>query len=229
MNEGWASYWHSTIMTRQGLGPADIINYCDHHSGTLATSPNKLNPYKLGIELFRDIEDRWNRGRFGKDWEECDSLARRKSWDTQAGLGRQKIFEVRRHYNDVTFIDEFLTPDFVREHKLFSYGFNKKTGNWEITDREAIAIREKLLVQLTNMGQPFVSVVDGNYENRGELLLKHMHEGTDLRQDYMRDTLANIHSLWTRPVGLVTHIDARVVLVRFDGQDYRETEIETEP
>ena len=60
MNEGWASYWHRTIMTRHGLEPADLIYYADHHSGTLASSPTRLNPYKLGIELFRDIEDRWN-------------------------------------------------------------------------------------------------------------------------------------------------------------------------
>ena len=26
-----------------------------------------LNPYKLGVELFRDIEERWNTGRFGKE------------------------------------------------------------------------------------------------------------------------------------------------------------------
>lgn len=25
-------------------------------------SSQQLNPYKLGIELFRDIEERWNRG-----------------------------------------------------------------------------------------------------------------------------------------------------------------------
>src|SRR5690606_35656695 len=63
MNAGWASYWHNTIMTRQGLQPADVINYADHHSGTMASSPTRLNPYKIGIELLRDIEDRWNRGR----------------------------------------------------------------------------------------------------------------------------------------------------------------------
>ena len=68
MNEGWASYWHSTIMTRQGLTSAEVVNYCDHHSGTMASSPTQLNPYKLGIELFRDIEDRWNRGAFGKEY-----------------------------------------------------------------------------------------------------------------------------------------------------------------
>jgi stage V sporulation protein R len=65
MNEGWASYWHSTIMTTRALRDHEIIDYADHHSGTMATSPGKLNPYKMGIELFRDIEDRWNKGRFG--------------------------------------------------------------------------------------------------------------------------------------------------------------------
>ena len=119
MNEGWASYWHSTIMTRQGLTPADVINYCDHHCGTMASSPTQLNPYKLGIELFRDIEDRWNRGAFGKEYDECDDYRTRRDWNTDAGLGREKIFEVRRIHNDLTFIDEFLTLDFVREHKLF--------------------------------------------------------------------------------------------------------------
>src|SRR5262249_41900876 len=58
MNEGWASYWHSTIMTRQGLEAADVVNYCDHHSGTLASPPDRLNSYKLGTELFRDLQAR---------------------------------------------------------------------------------------------------------------------------------------------------------------------------
>ena len=91
MNEGWASYWHSTIMTRQGLEAADLVCYCDHHSGTLASSPTKLNPYKLGIELFRDIEERWNKGRFGKAYDECDNLAEKANWDTGAGLGRELV------------------------------------------------------------------------------------------------------------------------------------------
>ena len=58
MNEGWASYWHSKIMTRHGLTDADVIDYADHHSGTMATSPQRLNPDKLGVELIKDIEER---------------------------------------------------------------------------------------------------------------------------------------------------------------------------
>ena len=34
-----------------------------------------------------------------------------------------------------------------------------------------------MLYQLTNMGQPFIYVVDGNYCNRGELYLQHRFEG----------------------------------------------------
>jgi len=135
MNEGWASYWHSTILTRRALKDSEVIDYADHHAGTLGTRPGQLNPYKLGIELLRDIEDRWNRGRFGKAYDECDDMQERRRWNTHAGLGRQKIFEVRRHYNDVTFIDEYLTPEFAIEQRLFTFGFNEKANQWEIVDR----------------------------------------------------------------------------------------------
>src|SRR5437879_1585114 len=99
MNEGWATYWHSTIMTRHGMADSDLICYADHCSGTLASSRTRLNPYKLGVELYRDIEDRWNRGAFGDEYDECDNYTAKRDWDKQLGLGRQKIFEVRRIHN----------------------------------------------------------------------------------------------------------------------------------
>jgi len=68
MNEGWASYWHSTIMSQKALQPSEVIDYADHHSGTMAVQTGRVNPYKLGIELFRDIERRWNMGQFGPEW-----------------------------------------------------------------------------------------------------------------------------------------------------------------
>ena len=78
----------------------------------MATQRGRLNPYKLGIELLRDIEQRWNTGQFGKECDECDDLDKKRNWDKKLGLGRQKIFEVRRIHNDITFIDTFLTPEF---------------------------------------------------------------------------------------------------------------------
>jgi stage V sporulation protein R len=118
MNEGWATYWHAKIMTEKSLKEGEVIDFADHHSATLGMRPGAINPYKLGVELWRSIEERWNRGQFGREYDECDDLATRRNWDKKLGLGREKIFEVRRIYNDITFIDDFLTKEFCIEHKL---------------------------------------------------------------------------------------------------------------
>ncbi len=226
MNEGWASYWHSKIMTERQLCDSELIDYADHHSGTLGTRPGVINPYNLGLELFRDIEDRWNKGKFGKEYGECTNVEERRKWDTSLGKGRAKIFEVRKIYNDISFIDTFLTPEFCEEHRLFNYGYDSSTGRYVIVDRDYQKVKEKLLFQLTNMGDPFIYVVDSNYENRGELCLYHRHEGIDLRLDYAQDVLSNIHKVWTRPVHLETVVEGTRRLLGFDGQDHAEKELE---
>jgi stage V sporulation protein R len=220
MNEGWASYWHSTIMTRQGLEAADLVCYCDHHSGTLASSPTKLNPYKLGIELFREIEERWNKGQFGKEYDECDDLSAKRRWDTGANLGRQKIFEVRKIHNDLTFIDEFLTLDFCRQYKLFSFGYNAASEAYEIESREFPKIKQQLLFNLTNVGRPIIAVRDGNYRNRGELFLEHKFSGVELKLSYATDTLENLQKLWGRPVHIETVFQNTTTILSFDGSEH---------
>ncbi len=222
MNEGWASFWHSEIMTRRALQSSEIIQFADLHSGVVAMGSGQLNPYKVGLEMLRDIEDRWNKGKFGKDYEDCDDIREKREWDKQLGLGRQKIFEVRRLYNDVTFIDEFLTPEFVIENKLFSFKYNRDTDYYEIVSRQFEEVKQKLLFQLTNFGQPFIYVEDGNYNNRGELYLRHRHEGVDLQMNYARDTMRNLYKIWTRPIYVETIIDERKRLLSFDGSDFSE-------
>ncbi len=221
MNEGWASYWHSKIMTTHGLTSAEVVDYADHHSGTVATHPGRLNPYKLGIELFRDIEERWNTGRFGREYDECDDMQVKAKWDKNLGLGREKIFQVRKVYNDVTFIDEFLTPEFCKQQKMFSFAYNDDTEQYEIESREFKKMKERLLFSLTNFGRPIIVVQDGNYENRGELYLMHQHCGVDLKLDYAEDTMRNVHKLWTRPVHLETTFDEKPMLLSFDGKEHQ--------
>ncbi|MBI1310038.1 SpoVR family protein [bacterium] len=220
MNEGWASYWHSTIMTTYGLTDAEVIAYADHHSGTMAMSPQRLNPYKIGIELFRDIEQRWNKGQFGSDWEQCDDLRAKETWDKQLGLGREKIFEVRRIHNDVTFIDTFLTAEFCQKHKMFMFAYNEANDNFEIASREFEKVKQQLLNSLTNHGRPVIRVVDGNYRNRGELLLAHQFQGMPLKLDYARDTLTNLGRLWGRPVHIETVYDDKPTILSFDGTNH---------
>jgi stage V sporulation protein R len=229
MNEGWAAYWHSKIMTESGvLEPAEVVDYADHHSGTMAVSPDRLNPYKLGAELFRNIEERWNKGRFGKEWDECTDMAVRRTWDKQIGLGREKIFEVRKVYNDLGFIDTFLTKDFVVEAKLFAFEEEEENGEsvYAITSREFDEVKRALLTQLTNGGRPIILVEDGNFRNRSELFLRHQYEGVELDLDYAQATLVNLQRLWTRPVHIATVRDDESVLLSFDGKGHSKSTFE---
>ncbi|NOK60732.1 MAG: SpoVR family protein [Chloroflexi bacterium AL-W] len=226
LNEGWASYWHSEIMTKRALRDDEVIDFAERHSGVVAISPGRLNPYKLGIELLRDIEYRWDTGRFGKEYDECDDIREKKNWDRQLGLGRQKLFEIRKLYNDVTFIDAFLTPEFCLEQQLFTFRYNRDTDFYEIASREFEEVKQKLLFRLTNFGQPSIYVQDGNYNNRGEMYLSHRHEGIDLKMDYARETMRNIHKIWTRPIHLETIVDEKRRLISYDGSDFSERRID---
>jgi stage V sporulation protein R len=225
LNEGWASYWHSKIMTERALKASEIIDYADHNAGVLATAPGQFNPYKIGIELLRDIEERWDKGRFGREWNDCQNLDERRAWDKRVGLGRKKIFEVRKLYNDVTFIDEYFTADFCERNKFFSFSMNERSGNYEIDSRAFQKIKHKMLFQLTNFGDPFIFVEDSNHENRGELLIRHRYEGTDLQIDHARDTLTALVRVWRRPVSLITAIDGKQKMLRFDGKDHTERSV----
>jgi stage V sporulation protein R len=214
------SFWHSRLMTEKICDDAEIIEYAERNAGVMETGNGRLNPYKLGVELYRHIEERWDKGQFGKEWEECDDLEARRHWNRRTGLGRKKIFEVRALYNDVTFIDEFLTPDFAAEQKLYSFGWSSRNDRWEIESRKFVEVKEKLLFQLTNAGQPFIYVEDANLGNRGELLLVHDHQGIDLRVDWAREVLKSLVRLWRRPVEIHTKVEQKPTLLRFDGKEH---------
>jgi stage V sporulation protein R len=222
MNEGWASYWHAKMMTEQICTDSEIIDFAGAHSGTMAMSPTNINPYKIGLELYRDIEERWNKGRFGIEFDRCENMEEKQSWDKQLSLGRQKIFEVRKVYNDIMFIDEFFTPEFAERQKLFTFAHNRMSGDWEIKSREFMEVKKQFLQQLTNFGQPAILVDNANYKNRGELMLWHNHEGQDLKADYARETLQSICKLWSRPVHVRTVSDGKPLIWSHDGVNFDE-------
>ncbi len=222
MNEGWAAYWHSKILTEKALKDDELIEYAEHHSGVLQWNPGSINPYKLGLELYKDIEDRWNKGKFGKEYEQCEDTQKKKNWDLKLGLGIQKIFEVRKIYNDVLFLDEFLTEEFCKKYKLFVYKHNKDSGKYEITSRDFNHIKRVLLKHFTNLGHPIIKVVDANYENRGELYLIHKYEDWELDFVDAKETLKNLQFIWKRPVHLETITNDRKILLSYTGKEYTE-------
>jgi len=221
MNEGWASFWHSKMLTEEILNDSEIVDFACLHAGTLETAPGGLNPYKLGISLFRDIEYRWDNGQFGAEWEACKDPEAKANWKRETNLGRAKIFEVRKLYNDVSFVDTFLTEDFCRRHKMFNFAMNDRSGQQEIESRDFKSVKERLLSQLTNFGMPVIEVEDANYENRGELHLVHRHYGQDIKGDRAQETLAKLHQIWKRPVLLSTKREGKDETIRFEGEEQK--------
>ncbi|MBI2602916.1 MAG: SpoVR family protein [Deltaproteobacteria bacterium] len=221
LNEGWATYWHSKMMTSIApLDVSEIIDYCDQYAGVVANQPGHLNPYRLGVELLRHVEERWNRGKFGKEYMEIDDPKVRLEWGKDTGLGLKKLFEIRTLHNDITFIENFLDEDFCHKSKMFLYDFNPRTGKYVIANRDFSEVKRVILKQLTNIGNPIIKIVDGNFKNRGELLLHHYHDGDDLKYDYLLECLKSLYKLWTRPVHIETVVENAKRRVAFDGNTH---------
>ena len=165
-----------------------MIDFADHHSGTVATHPDRSIRTGLGFELWKDIEDRWNKGKFGKDYDECDSIEEKQDWDKSLGLGREKIFETRQNPQRHDVHRRVLTEEFCRDTEDVCLSVQSGTRRLRDRGREFKKVKQKLLFSLTNFGQPFIYVREANYENRGELYLEHRHEGIDLRMDYAKAT-----------------------------------------
>ena len=58
-----------------------------------------------------------------------------------------------------------------------------------------------------------MTVADGNYRNRNELLLEHQYNGVSLDVGQAKDTLERVFELWGRPVAL------RTVVKTYDDHD----------
>jgi stage V sporulation protein R len=174
--------------------------------------PGGFNPYKIGVEMFKDIERRWNRGQHGPEWDRLEDIGAKERYDDKSMKGREKIFEVRRIYNDVNFIDEFLTPEFVERHQMYQFRRDPQTGEVKIVTRDFHRIKQTLLFQLTNMGQPFMHVADANYANRGELYLAHKFMGLEVEAAKGIEALRALCRIWGRPVHLQAKVNEEMTL-----------------
>jgi stage V sporulation protein R len=181
------------------------------------------------------------------DTERYDSVEEAiASVDRTAGWDR--MLEVRESHNDVTFIDEFLTDEFVDDNDYFTYEYTHTTGDFRATSTEAEDVKKKLMLQFTNFGKPTIAVHDGNFRNRNELLLAHHYNGVQLDLREAKQTLERVFELWGRPVALKTIVkeidehDIEVArrrdrepeptergkLIRFDGESFEEEDLDDE-
>jgi stage V sporulation protein R len=178
--------------------------------------------------------------RYGTVEKAVEAVDRAAGWD--------RMREIRESHNDVTFLDAFLTDEFVDDNDYFTYEYTHTTRDFRVTSTDAEDVKKKLMLQFTNFGKPTIAVHDGNFRNRNELLLAHHYNGVGLDLTEAKQTLERVFELWGRPVALKTIVkeidehDIEVArrrdrepeptergkLIRFDGNSFEEEELDDE-
>jgi len=198
INEGWASYWHAELFhLYDGVFADEMIEFARLHAGVVNPGARfSVNPYYLGYTILVDIEKRWN-----------EMHAAGETTLT----GRDKLFEVRRTEDDLSFLRNYLTTELVQRLNLFSYGTNcthpsgqqcLQCQNIVITSRERDQVVEALLAPRYNYGVPRIVIQE---VANNTLCLEHLDRTTTyLDRQYATNTLTYITELWKQPVHLLT-------------------------
>jgi len=176
------------LLTREGLAERHYVLSRPEHRGALRNvSREALEEqarYLFDVDRYETVEE---------------AIA-----DVDRAAGWERMFSVRESHNDVTFVDAFLTDEFVREGNYFTYEYSQAAEEHRVASVDAEDVRKKLLLRFTNFGKPTIVVLDGNFRNRGELLLGHRYNGVALDEERAKATLKRAFELWGRPVNLAT-------------------------
>jgi spore cortex formation protein SpoVR/YcgB (stage V sporulation) len=208
MNEGWASFWHYTLMNRlydEGLiTEGSIMEFLSSHTAVIFQPPfdhpgyRGINPYALGFSIFTDLrrmcenptdEDReWFPGIAGGDWLEV-------------------VHDAMRNYKDESFILQFLSPKVMRDLRLFGIVDDDADDAMEVNAIHDFhgyrRVREQLASQY-NLGdrEPNIQITRVDLRGDRSLTLRHtQHQRRPLGKT-TGEVLKHLHSLWGFPVRL---------------------------
>ena len=186
-----------TVLTYQGLVERHYSLVKPQNRGFLA---------RIGLnELERISRYLFDDSRYATVEDALAEVDYTRGWD--------RMREIRQSHNDVTFLDSFLTQEFVDENDYFAYEYSQKRGDYRVSSTDYEDVKKKLMLQFTNFGKPTVVVEDGNFDNAGELLLAHRYNGVMLDVGQAREVLKRVFELWGRPVNLHT------ISKEYDEQD----------
>ncbi len=214
MNEGWATFWHYTLLNRlydEGLvTDGFMLEFLETHTAVIAQPPfdhdfyTGINPYALGFAMFRDLkricedpteeDQRWFPEIAGQDWLEVLDFA-------------------MRNFKDESFIAQYLSPRVIRDFRLFAVLDEEGEDELEITaihdDAGYQAIREKLSEQY-NLGTLEPDIQVWSVDTRGDrsLTLRHFQHNRRPLAESAEEVLKHIHRLWGFTVRLET-VDER--------------------
>jgi len=226
MNEGWSVMIHEKVMNR--LFEMEVLTTEEHGSYNysnariLAKHPTQLNPYLVGSDMWKNIEERWNKGQHGQEWEDCTSIHEKENWDTNAMEGWKKCKEVQRSYTDWFFFQDFFTENLVEDLDLYLWGQRETmvTVDTIRTRHTAKEIRDAIISSFSHNRVPKIEIIEGNFRNDG-ILLTHRHTGPDLDMKYTIETMKHIFNVTGQDVYMDTIIEKnrRLVCVFLDKKD----------
>jgi stage V sporulation protein R len=183
MNEGWASYWHYTILHELDLPPELHVAFIKSHNQVIRPHIGGINPYHLGFHLFQRIKER---------------------------LGVEEMFLARDVHNDASFLRQYLTREDCEDLNLFSYK-RKNNGDVvveDVSDEEGWEnVRNDLVRQVGGGSIPVLYIEEA--KRNGVLTIGHEHDGRDLEMSEARMTLEHLGFLWDNKVILNTTLDGR--------------------
>ncbi|MCX8129942.1 MAG: SpoVR family protein [Clostridia bacterium] len=194
MNEGWASFWHYTILNKLELTQGLHFEFLKRHNQVIRPHEGRINPYYIGFKIFEDLV--------------------RKYPDNP-----NKIFEVREIERDQSFLRRYLTYELCNEMNLFEYiKVDRDYVISEVPDEEGWKTIRDTLVFSTGMGGIPNIVVDEWVQKDNTLILEHKYDGRELELNYAYETLKHIADLWDGKVMLITFLDNKRKIVICDEQ-----------
>ena len=180
MNEGWASYWHYRLCHELELDQKYHIPIIKSHNQVIRPHIGGLNPYHIGFEMFRRIEERY---------------------------GIEECFIAREVHHDASFLRQYLTHEDCLDLGLFS--FSKQRDDYviqEISDDDGWKqVRDSLLNNVGTNGIPVICVKE--VEDGNILTLEHAHDGRDLDLAYADPVVLHVSELWGDIVKLYTEVE----------------------
>ncbi len=203
MNEGWATFWHYTIMNelydRRLITEGFMLEFIQSHSGVVYQPPynhqyySGINPYTLGFSMMQDIR------------RMCQNpTAEDKKWfpDIAGSHWLQTLDFAMRNFKDESFILQFLSPKVMRDLKLFCILDDDKNPTINVSaihdDRGYRRVREALSEQynLSNR-EPNIQVYSVDVRGDRSLTLHHtQHNRMPLDDKSTDEVIKHIHRLW---------------------------------
>jgi len=183
MNEGWASYWHYTILHELNLPTELHVPFIKSHNQVIRPHVGGLNPYHIGFEMFRRIKERH---------------------------GIEECFLAREVHRDTSFIHQYLTREDCEDLGLFTFS-EKSSGAVtidDISDDDGWKHVRDILVRNVGGGSiPVIFVTDVSKANT--LSLEHEHDGRDLLSSEALETVKHVAALWGNPVSLQSIVNGK--------------------